>query len=298
MSHINGIINIDKPSGITSMDVVRKIRKASGVRKVGHGGTLDPLATGVIPVAIGKATRLLEYFLMSNKSYIAQIHFGKTTDTFDSEGEIISTKMDPPLDINVIEKTMNSFRGEIEQTPPPFSAIKKNGRRLYELARRGIDTYIEPRNVTVNELKIINYEPPILDLFIRCGKGFYVRSLANDLGKILGCGGYLNDLKRTSLGNFEISKSILLAKAMSAIENGDTSKIVQPLETCVGNFERVNLSLEETTNIKNGQKIPYTLDSSIEKGSLASAFSPKGDLAAIIMFEDKSREWKPVKVFI
>ena len=209
-----------------------------------------------------------------------------------------STKVDPPLDINVIEKTMNSFRGEIEQTPPPFSAIKKNGRRLYELARRGIDTYIEPRNVTVNEIKIINYEPPILDLFIRCGKGFYVRSLANDLGKILGCGGYLNDLKRTSLGNFEISKSILLARAMSAIENGDTSKIVQPLETCVGNFERVNLSLEETTNIKNGQKIPYTLDSSIEKGSLASAFSPKGDLAAIIMFEDKSREWKPVKVFI
>ena len=298
MSHINGIINIDKPSGITSMDVVRKIRSASGVKKVGHGGTLDPLATGVIPVAIGKATRLLEYFLMSNKSYIARIHFGKTTDTFDSEGEIISTKVDPPLDINVIEKTMNSFRGEIEQTPPPFSAIKKNGRRLYELARRGIDTYIEPRNVTVNEIKIINYEPPILDLFIRCGKGFYVRSLANDLGKILGCGGYLNDLKRTSLGNFEISKSILLAKAMSAIENGDTSKIVQPLETCVGNFERVNLSLEETTNIKNGQKIPYTLDSSIEKGSLASAFSPKGDLAAIIMFEDKSREWKPVKVFI
>ncbi len=298
MSHINGIINIDKPSGITSMDVVRKIRSASGVKKVGHGGTLDPLATGVIPVAIGKATRLLEYFLMSNKSYIARIHFGKTTDTFDSEGEIISTKVDPPLDINVIEKTMNSFRGEIEQTPPPFSAIKKNGRRLYELARRGIDTYIEPRNVTVNEIKIINYEPPILDLFIRCGKGFYVRSLANDLGKILGCGGYLNDLKRTSLGNFEISKSILLAKAMSAIENGDTSKIVQPIETCVGNFERVNLSPEETTNIKNGQKIPYTLDSSIEKGSLASAFSPKGDLAAIIMFEDKSREWKPVKVFI
>ena len=298
MSHINGIINIDKPSGITSMDVVRKIRSASGVKKVGHGGTLDPIATGVIPVAIGKATRLLEYFLMSNKSYIARIHFGKTTDTFDSEGEIISTKVDPPLAINVIEKTMNSFRGEIEQTPPPFSAIKKNGRRLYELARRGIDTYIEPRNVTVNEIKIINYEPPILDLFIRCGKGFYVRSLANDLGKILGCGGYLNDLKSTSLGNFEISKSILLAKAMSAIENGDTSKIVQPLETCVGNFERVNLSLEETTNIKNGQKIPYTLDSSIEKGSLASAFSPKGDLAAIIMFEDKSREWKPVKVFI
>ena len=298
MSHINGIINIDKPSGITSMDVVRKIRSASGVKKVGHGGTLDPIATGVIPVAIGKATRLLEYFLMSNKSYIARIHFGKTTDTFDSEGEIISTKVDPPLDINVIEKTMNSFRGEIEQTPPPFSAIKKNGRRLYELARRGIDTYIEPRNVTVNEIKIINYEPPILDLFIRCGKGFYVRSLANDLGKILGCGGYLNDLKRTSLGNFEISKSILLAKAMSAIENGDTSKIVQPLETCVGNFERVNLSLEETTNIKNGQKIPYTLDSSIEKGSLASAFSPKGDLAAIIMFADKSREWKPEKVFI
>ena len=298
MSHINGIINIDKPSGITSMDVVRKIRSASGVKKVGHGGTLDPIATGVIPVAIGKATRLLEYFLMSNKSYIARIHFGKTTDTFDSEGEIISTKVDPPLDINVIEKTMNSFRGEIEQTPPPFSAIKKNGRRLYELARRGIDTYIEPRNVTVNEIKIINYEPPILDLFIRCGKGFYVRSLANDLGKILGCGGYLNDLKRTSLGNFEISKSILLAKAMSAIENGDTSKIVQPLETCVGNFERVNLSTDETINIKNGQKIPYTLDSSIEKGSLASAFSPKGDLAAIIMFEDKSREWKPVKVFI
>ena len=298
MSHINGIINIDKPSGITSMDVVRKIRSASGVKKVGHGGTLDPLATGVIPVAIGKATRLLEYFLMSNKSYIARIHFGETTDTFDSEGEIISTNVDPPLDINVIEKTMNSFKGEIEQTPPPFSAIKKNGRRLYELARRGVDTYIEPRNVTVNELKIINYEPPILDLFIRCGKGFYVRSLANDLGKILGCGGYLNDLKRTSLGNFEISKSILLAKAISNIENGDTSKIIQPIETCVGNFERVNLSPEETTNIKNGQKIPYTLDSSIEKGSLASAFSPKGDLAAIIMFEDKSREWKPVKVFI
>lgn len=295
---MNGIINIDKPSGITSMDVVRKIRRATGVKKVGHGGTLDPLASGVIPVAIGRATRILEYILMSDKNYVAQIYLGKSTDTFDSEGEIIDTKGNPPLHTRDIEKAVNTFRGEIEQTPPPFSAIKKNGKRLYELARKGLDTHVDPRKVIVNELKIIEYKVPILELFVRCGKGFYIRTLANDLGKTLHCGGYLKNLRRTSVAKFKISEAVPLADALTTIENDRASDIVQPIEICIDNFKRIDLSSEETTMIKNGQRIPCTDTSAIPKGSLASAFSTKGEFAAIIRFEDRSREWKPMKVFI
>jgi len=295
---MHGIINIDKPLGITSMDVVRKIRQATGVRKVGHGGTLDPMASGVIPVGIGNATRILEYIVLYDKSYIAHIYLGESTDTFDSEGHIVNTNGTPPNNSDMIDKTLNEFRGEIMQTPPPYSAIKKNGTRLYELARRGQDTYIDPRKAMVHELKIRKYSPPILELFVRCGKGFYVRSLANDLGITLGCGGYIKNLRRTSVGKFDITNSITLPKALITIENGDTSDIIQPMGMCLNNFKRVDLSAEETNMIRNGQKIPYKEIYITPGEPLAAAFEPKGALAAIIMFEDNSCEWKPVKVFL
>ena len=295
---MNGIINIDKPLGITSMDVVRRIRRATGVKKVGHGGTLDPMASGIIPIGLGNATRILEYILQSNKSYIANIYLGKSTNTFDSEGDIVKTNENTPNNTDSIEKALNAFRGCIMQTPPPYSAIKRNGVRLYELARKGILTDVAPRKVKVHKLKIVDFKPPILELFIRCGKGFYVRALADDLGKSLRCGGYLKHLRRISVGKLDISDSVTLADALTLIANGHATDIIQPMDKCLTDFQRVDLSNNETKMIRNGRKIPYN-ETHVPNGkSLAAAFEPQGGLAAILIFEDSSSEWKPVKVFI
>ena len=200
---LHGLLIIDKGIGWTSHDVVAKLRRITGVRRIGHAGTLDPFATGVLPVAVGKATRLLQYVTAEDKHYLTVVALGTETDSGDLTGRPIGDAYGGPWPTREqVEAVLPEFRGEIEQIPPAFSAIKVDGERLYRLARAGTDVVVPPRRVTIHDLRLLAYDPPYLHLHVHCGKGTYVRALARDIGQRLGCFGYCHALRRTAVGSF------------------------------------------------------------------------------------------------
>jgi len=198
------IININKPAGWTSFDVVRRIRQAIKVKKVGHAGTLDPFATGVLLVCTGKATKRVNELMHLEKEYRADIELGKTTDTYDCTGKVTSHHTTEAVTESRIRDVCQEFVGEIEQVPPMYSAIKQNGTRLYELARRGVTVERAPRRVCIYELNILKIDLPIVSIEVVCSKGTYIRALANDIGGKLDCGGYLGSLCRTRIGSYKV----------------------------------------------------------------------------------------------
>lgn len=205
-----GFLNINKPKGITSHDVVSRLRRITKIKQIGHTGTLDPFATGVLPVCIGKSTRLIEY-LQDDKEYIAEVQFGKNTDTYDIDGQITET-FDKKITLDELNAVLPNFRGEISQLPPIYSAIKVNGKKLYDYARKGENVDIQPRKVNITKLELINFDfdKQTVKILVGCSKGTYIRSLAFDIGKELKCGAYLSALTRTKAGKFEIKESISL----------------------------------------------------------------------------------------
>lgn len=205
-----GLINIYKPKGLTSHDVVAKLRRVTKVKQIGHTGTLDPFATGVLPVCIGKATRLIEY-LEDDKEYLATVQFGKNTDSYDIDGEVTAT-FDKRVNQDELEDVLGNFRGEIMQLPPIYSAVKVNGKKLYEYARKGEDVEIKPRKVFISKLELLDFdvETQSAKLLVACSKGTYIRSIAYDVGRMLGCGGYLTALERTKAGKFKVETAIRL----------------------------------------------------------------------------------------
>ncbi len=210
MSILFGFLNVYKPKGLTSHDVVAKLRKITKIRQIGHTGTLDPFATGVLPVCIGKATRLIEY-LEDDKEYLATVQFGKNTDSYDIDGEVTAT-FDKRVNQDELEDVLGNFRGEIMQLPPIYSAVKVNGKKLYEYARKGEDVEIEPRKVFISKLELLDFdvETQSAKLLVACSKGTYIRSIAYDVGRMLGCGGYLTALERTKAGKFKVETAIRL----------------------------------------------------------------------------------------
>ena len=212
ISPIGGFLNVDKPGEWTSSDVVAKLRSAFQLRKrrikIGHGGTLDPIATGVLPICVGNATRLSQYVLSGDKTYLMSVRLGVTTDTYDSEGNTIEQRDHRGVSLSQVRSAMTKFDGEIEQIPPMYSAIKINGQPLYKLARQGKTVPREPRRVTVKSMTLSDWNPPDFKLRIECGSGFYARSLAHDLGQILGCGAHMTSLRRERTGEFSIEDSI------------------------------------------------------------------------------------------
>lgn len=205
-----GFINIYKPKGLTSHDVVAKLRRVTKVKQIGHTGTLDPFATGVLPVCIGKATRLIEY-LEDDKEYLATVQFGKNTDSYDIDGEVTAT-FDKRVNQDELEDVLGNFRGEIMQLPPIYSAVKVNGKKLYEYARKGEDVEIKPRKVFISKLELLDFdvETQSAKLLVACSKGTYIRSIAYDVGRMLGCGGYLTALERTKAGKFKLETAVRL----------------------------------------------------------------------------------------
>ena len=243
-----GFLNIYKPAGMTSHDVVYKIRKISGIKQVGHTGTLDPFAEGVLPVCLGKATRLIEY-MTDDKEYLATVQFGKSTATYDLEGEVTNISVFK-VNENDILTALKNFEGEIEQLPPIYSAIKVNGKKLYDYARKGQDVEIKPRKVFIEkiELKSFDYENQSAEILIKCSKGTYIRSIAHDLGKITGAYAYLTKLTRTQAGKFIINDAIKLDE----IENNfSTDMLINPLD--VIELPQINVKEEELEKIHNGQ---------------------------------------------
>ena len=208
---VNGFINVNKSRGGTSMDVVRRIKRMSGQKKrVGHGGTLDPQAEGVLPICFGQATRLMEHLVDGVKGYYMKVTLGTTTSTYDSEGEVVSSDDWRGVTRDDMEEAVEPFCGVIMQTPPMYSALKHQGKRLYELARAGVEVEREPRRVEVYSIQMLDFSPPEVSLQVECGRGVYMRSLAHDLGQSLGCGGYLSKLVRTRSGQFKVEEGVTL----------------------------------------------------------------------------------------
>ena len=297
---VNGFINLDKPPEITSMDVVRQIRQATGLKRIGHGGTLDPMATGVIPIAIGAYTRLLEYILDSDKAYKAEIQLGIKTDTFDADGTVIETNDPSNVCINDIEQILPEFTGTFDQTPPLYSAKRVNGKRLYEYARQNIAVEIRSNPGSVKEIQIESFDQPALILSIKCGKGFYVRSLANDLGIRLGCGAYLKSLRRTVSGAFSADKSIPLSDALAIIKSGNLENTISNLDECLPHIPKIHLTERLIKYIQTGR--PVTIDETSvqtsEDRSILRVHDNLGELVAIVRFDQETLELKPYKVFL
>ena len=246
-----GFLNIYKPQGKTSHDVVAILRRVTKIKQIGHTGTLDPFAEGVLPICIGKATRLIEY-LNDDKAYIGTVQFGKTTTTYDTEGEIVKTS-DKKISLKDIKDCLPQFRGEIQQLPPIYSAIKVKGKKLYEYARNGEDVEIQPRSVNIHKLEIIDFddENQTLQLHIECSKGTYIRSIAHDLGENLGCGGHLIKLVRTKAGKFELNKAINLDE-LQTIEQVK-SKLIYPLDYL--DYNKYKLNSDEKEKVSHGMAI-------------------------------------------
>jgi tRNA pseudouridine55 synthase len=284
---MHGFLNIDKPAGMTSHDVVARVRRISGERRVGHAGTLDPAATGVLVVALGQATRLIEYVQEeTRKGYRAIVRLGVATTTDDAEGDIIGESPLPPLDEAEIEAALAAFRGTIMQVPPMFSALHHEGKRLHELARAGVTVERAARPVEIERLDLLAWEPPLLTLDVLCGKGTYIRSLARDLGAALRCGGHLASLRRTAVGAFVIEDAVALA----VLELGFHTYLLPP-ERAVADWPTVTLNDEDTRRARNGMALRLIGVA----GNRARAAGPDGTLLALLTRDGDV--WRPEKVF-
>ncbi|MEY7999630.1 tRNA pseudouridine(55) synthase TruB [Clostridium sp. Mt-5] len=289
---MNGILNINKPTGITSFDVVRKIKSLSKNKKVGHAGTLDPIASGVLPVCIGGATKFVDYIMKNEKVYLADMKLGVTTDTYDREGTVIDTS-DFNLSEMDIKSAILSFQGEIEQMPPMYSAIKIKGKRLYDLARQGIEVEREKRKITIYSIDIVDIELPHLVFKVRCSKGTYIRSLCHDIGNKLNCGAIMWNLKRTSTGNFDILDSIDL-KDLS-IEN--ISQHIAPVEKALEQYPKVIVEDIYVKNVLNGIPIKDKIFlSKILEEKLYRVYIHENKFIGLGM--RKTFEFKMVKLYI
>lgn len=245
---MNGVLNIYKPQGITSFDVVKYIRKITGEKKVGHAGTLDPMASGVLPVCIGRSTKIINYIMENNKVYVAKLKLGIITDTYDREGTVLEENSIEALNEENIKKVIYSFQGEIDQIPPMYSALKVNGKRLYELARQGIEIEREKRKITIHNIDVIDINIPYVKFKVECSKGTYIRSLCYDIGKLLKCGATMWELERTQTGSFIKENSIELPDLSS--ENIKTHLI--PMDEALNKYDKLVINEKIATLLKNG----------------------------------------------
>ena len=291
---IDGILNINKPTGITSLEVVKIVRRLSGERGVGHAGTLDPGATGVLPVCLGQATRVIPFIVEAHKIYLAEIELGVSTDTYDADGNV-TQKVDPSnITREQVEGVLPSFSGSILQKPPMYSAVKHQGKRLYDLARSGIEVEREPRRADVFRLKLMDWRPPHCTIVVECGKGTYIRSLAHDIGQSLGCGAHVRELARLRSGIFDIDDSVTIPQLEASFKHNYWQDILYPLDVVLEDWMAVIVSGEKEHAIKNGQQL--TLGEG-EDEDYCRAYSIDGRFLAVLHFLPEKNLWQPVKVF-
>ena len=289
MDRLGGVLCVDKPLGITSHDVVNRVRRLAGLRRVGHAGTLDPLATGVMLLCLGRSTRLVEYLVGHDKLYETTVRLGQTTTTYDAEGEIVAERPFTHLSLSQIQDALESFRGDIQQQPPLYSAIKQGGQPLYKLARQGkMDVERPFRPVIIRELTLLGWEPPLLSLRIGCSSGTYIRSLGHDLGEALGCGGHLTGLRRLAVGDFGVEDAVPLDQLMP--EN--VASFLLPADTAVRHLPRLDLSETAAADILQGKAIPKTIQMVAE---LARAYDPAGQFLGVVAAQQDA--WLARKMF-
>ncbi|MFZ5442779.1 MAG: tRNA pseudouridine(55) synthase TruB [Myxococcota bacterium] len=272
---MNGVLVVDKPKGITSFDVVREVRRALGVKKVGHTGTLDPMATGVLPICIGDATKIAQFITEATKAYDATVKLGATTDTLDAEGRVLETRPVPPVTRELLEAALQRFRGTFQQVPPMYSAIKVGGKRLYELARAGEEIERAPREVTVYELVLRDFSADEVKLSVTSSKGFFVRSLAADLGEALGCGAHLTALRRTQAGPFLLAQAIPLAEVVA--QRGAVAPRLVSLNDALTDLPEVRLAAAQAARVRHGGLVEVAATMS----GLVRVVDPAGQLLAV-----------------
>ncbi len=285
-----GVLCIDKPSGITSHDVVSAVRKLSHQRRVGHAGTLDPMATGVLLVCLGRATRISEYLVEGTKAYRAWVRFGQETNTWDADGEVTETLPVPALTMADIETACRAFEGEIDQVPPMFSAIKLGGQPLYKLARQGVEVERTLRRVQIHELDIVSWDSPILVLDVVCSKGTYIRSLAHDLGRALGTASHLAKLVRTRVGAFTLEQAIPLDQLQQASQAW--TEHLYSMVVALDHLEAIPVSPQAKLLLQHGQAIELEKHTS----AMLQAVDEDGALVAVLEPALEDGWWRPVKV--
>ncbi|HMA38057.1 MAG TPA: tRNA pseudouridine(55) synthase TruB [Chloroflexia bacterium] len=294
----SGVLIVDKPLGCTSFDVVARVRRICGEKRVGHAGTLDPLATGVLPICLGSATRLIEFLADAGKEYRAVVRLGATSATYDGEGPITEQLTDPARlpEAAALAAALARFRGPQQQRPPMHSAVQQGGQRLYELARRGLTVERQPRSITIYQLELLAYTPPDVALQIECSKGTYIRSLAHDLGAALGCGAYLAGLIRTRHGPFRLAEALPLPALEAAVQAGALGQVLRPADSLVGDWPRVDVSAEAGRRLAQGQPLAYPSPAADAPRRLR-VYGPAAQLLALVYWEAAKARWQPVKVF-
>ena len=290
---ISGVLVVDKPVGLTSHDVVQVIRKGTNIRRAGHTGTLDPRASGVLVILIGPAVRLSEYVSASDKRYQAVLRLGASTDTYDADGQVTRSRPVENITEEQFESELQKFVGEIEQVPPPYSAVKVKGRKAYEMAREGEEVDLAPRKIKVYSLELLEWAPPEAVIDVYCSSGTYVRSLAHDLGEALGCGAHLVGLRRTKSGRFTLRDAVPLRKLKDAFDDGSWYQFLIPAAEALSDWPSIELSEEQVDALRHGHRIPAEAGSA----NLARGISGMGELVALLEFDPASSEWQPKKVF-
>ena len=250
----NGILVIDKSAGWTSQDVAAKLRGVFHERRVGHGGTLDPMATGVLPIFIGRATRAAEFLESAEKEYVAGLRLGVVTDTQDTSGTVLETNS-VCVTRAQLEAALRQFLGPIEQIPPMYSAIKINGQKLYELARRGQEVARRPRSITIHALELLEGEGADWTVRVRCSKGTYVRTLCHDLGRALGCGGCMSSLRRTRAGSFTLAQAVTMQQVLDFAAGQDPQQLLMPVDAVFAAHPPLIVTLGQAAKLKNGAQV-------------------------------------------
>jgi tRNA pseudouridine55 synthase len=292
----SGILPVNKPAGKTSFDVVRHIRRATGERGVGHAGTLDPAATGVLLVLLGQATRITEYLMDMPKVYRATVRLGVETTTYDAEGDVVSTA---PVDVSEerLREALSDFVGAIMQVPPAYSAVKVDGERAYERARRGESFAMKARPTRIDRIELLRFAPPDAEIEVECGRGTYIRSLAHDLGEQLACGAHLASLERTRVGPFTVDGCADEETLASAFEAGTWPDLVQPMDCGLLALPAITLDIEDEKDLRHGQAIDLAESDHTSDGVQARAYAEDGSLIGIIRFDASASMWHPRKIF-
>lgn len=294
---MTGIILLNKEQNMTSFSACNRARRILGVKKAGHTGTLDPMATGVLPIALSTSTRFIELLPTHNKAYNATAKLGVTTDTLDITGKVLSTS---PVNASIeeLEKVCEGFQGEILQTPPMYSALSKDGQRLYDLARKGIEVEREKRKITIYSLKITEFDGESFKISVECSAGTYIRSLCDDIGKALGCGATLTELERSSANGFKLEDCHTLSQLEEAVKNGTASELIIPIDHCFECFEKISVSPAQAKRFSNGGE----LDKGRLKGNFSTGiyrvYSPENDFLGLGEIEKDSDTLKVKKVFV
>ena len=307
MLAMQGIINLVKPLNLTSFQAVQRVRRILQIRKVGHTGTLDPLATGVLPICVGRATKVSRFLVDTSKEYLAELRLGIKTDTLDAAGEIVAQEEVPELTMELIKEVCAEFVGEIEQVPPMYSAVKQEGKRLYKLAQQGKTVKREPRQIKIYKLEVLAVDLPVIRFAVECSKGTYIRVLAADIAKKLGSCGHLSFLIRDRVGPFKINEGIVLAELEEAASSDSLAATLLPIDAAVVHYPQIKIKSEPQLYklVSNGASFDFkgvaSQENDLDLGQRVRVYSAEDEFLGIYKFvleqEGKEEVFKPVRLF-